>query len=383
MAILGADGRDPGNRQIVWITGWLGCMGNLVSNRLPYKEVQIMRVTVQPTKFIRTQKRVQLWLLILLTLFAYTPTTFAVNFNPTSVKGISQAYGFVLGQEYSLSRISKEFPELTANVDLARAQFGSTFPDIKTKLETQLKQAMGEKLFQETAASLRTKLRETLGRQPITRDIAANFLEQVKTRSKGEIESPVIEYLLAVKYAANPVGEFTDGFRQRYQTDGAGKSQGIKLTLQLPRSWASKEGERPHIVQKWQSENGTGMEMIAIEIHDAQGYSPTKKEMEEFVRSGEVKDTAPQGSTYIAAGNFNLEMQTGYWMQVAMLGERAGWKFYQDNLMYQLIFRGKAIGVTCAAGGPESEKLKVNEAFKKVRPLCQQVLNSLVLTQAY
>jgi hypothetical protein len=96
------------------------------------------------TKFIRTQKRAQLWLLILLTLFAYTPTTFAINFNPTSVKGIAQAYGFVLGQEYSLSRISKEFPELTVNVDLARAQFGSTFPDIKTKLETQLKKAMGE-----------------------------------------------------------------------------------------------------------------------------------------------------------------------------------------------------------------------------------------------
>jgi hypothetical protein len=56
-------------------------MGNLASNRLPYKEVQSMRVTVQPTKFIRTHKRVQLWLLILLTLFAYTPTTFAINFN--------------------------------------------------------------------------------------------------------------------------------------------------------------------------------------------------------------------------------------------------------------------------------------------------------------
>ncbi len=323
-------------------------------------------------------------LLLFILLLVYLPSTvFALNVNPTSLKGMAQAYGFVLGQEYSLARIAKEIPELTGGVELARAQFDSTFPDIKTKLEKQLKQAMGEKLFQETAASLRMKLRETLGRQQITSDIAASFLGQVKARSKGEIESPLLEYLLAVKYTANPVGEFADGFRQRYQTDGAGKSQGIKLTLQLPLSWASKEGERPHIVQKWQSENGTGMEMIAIEIHDAQGYSSTKKEMEEFVRSGEVKDTVPEGSTYIAAGNFNLEMQTGYWMQVAMSGDRAGWKFYQDYLMYLLFFRGKAIGVTCAAVGPESEKLKVNEAFKRVRPLCQQVLNSLVLAQAY
>jgi len=323
------------------------------------------------------------WLFFLLLLVFLPTTVFALNVNPTSVKGMAQAYGFVLGQEYSLSRIAKEFPELTGGVELARAQFGSTFPDIKTKLEKQLKQAMGEKPFQETAASLRTKLRETLGRQQITSDIAASFLGQVKARSKGEIESPVLEYLLAVKYTANPVGEFADGFRQRYQTDGTGKSQGIKINLQLPRSWAGKDGERPHIVQKWVSENGTGLEIIHLDIRDGQGYNPTKKEMEEFVKSGEAKDSVPDGSKYVDSGNFTLEKQTGYWLQMAMPLERAGMMMYQDALMYQFFFRGKAIGIMCQAGGPENEKPKVNEAFKRIRPLCQQVLNSLVLTQAY
>jgi hypothetical protein len=268
-------------------------------------------------------------------------------------------------------------------VELARAQFDSTFPNIKTKLETQLKNAMGEKLFQEMATNLLTKLRETLGRQQITKEIAANFLEQVKGRSKGVIESPVLEYLLAVKYTANPVGEFADGYRQRYQTDGAGKSQGIKLNLQLPRSWAAKEGERPHIVKKWVSENGSGLEIFLLDIRDGQGRNPTKKEIEEFVRSGEVKETVPEGSTYVASGNFTLEMQTGYWVQMTMPIERAEMKSYQEVLMYQFFFRGKAVGLMCQAGGPESEKPKVNEAFNRIRPLCQQVLNSLVLTQAY
>lgn len=272
---------------------------------------------------------------ILLALAVFPSASFAINFTPTSVKGIAQAYGFVLGQEFSLSRIAKEFPELSGSVELARAQFGSTFPDIRTKLETQLKNAMGKKLFQETATNLRTKLRETLGRQQLTREIATNFLEQVKARSKGEIESPVLEYMLAVKYTANPVGEFTDGYRQRYQTDDTGKSQGIKLNLQLPRSWAAKEGERPHIVKKWVSENGTGLEIILLDIRDGQGYIPTQKEIEEFVRSGEVKGTVPEGSTYVASGNFTLEMQTGYWIQMAMPIERAEMKFYQDVLMYE------------------------------------------------
>lgn len=255
-----------------------------------------MRVIVQFTKFIMTQKRMQRWLLILLTLLVCSTTTFAINFNPTSVKGIAQAYGFVLGQEYSLSRIAKEFPELTMISDLARSRFDSTFPDIKTKLETQLKSAMGEKLFQEMATITQTKIEGTLGRHQITREIAVNFIEQVKAKSKGEIESPIIEYLLAVKYTTNPVGELADGFRQHYQTEGIGKSQGVKINLQLPQSWARKEGERPHIVQKWVSENGTGLEMILLDIRDVQGYNPTKEEMEKFVSSGEAKDSVPGGS---------------------------------------------------------------------------------------
>lgn len=349
---------------------------------LLFKQVQIMRVVVHFPKFMGTKKRVQIWVLTLI-LFAYPPAIFAINFNPASLKGMSQAYGFVLGQEYSLSRIEKEFPELTGGVELARAQFSSTFPDINNKLEKELIQALGESQFQEIAAKLRIRIEKSIAGQNFTNDIAINFLEQVKARSKGKIENPVLEYLLAVKYTSNPVGEFVDGFRQRYQMDGTGKSQGIKLALQLPLSWAAKEGERPHVVQKWQSENGTGMEMMSIEIHDAQGYNPTKKEMEEFVRSGEVKGVVPKGTIYIASGNFNLEMRTGYWIQATMQGDRAGFEYYQNYLMYQIFFRGKAIGLTCAAVGPESEKINVNAAFKKVRPLCQQVLNSLVLMQAY
>ena len=323
------------------------------------------------------------WALGLLALVFYSSASLAINFNATSVKGIAQAYGFVLAQEYSLSRIEKELPELRAGVELARAQFGSTFPDITAKLETQLKQALGEELFQETRATLQTKLNGTLGRQQITLEIAGNFLQQVKSRSRGEIESPVLEYLLAVRYALNPTGEFWDRFRQRFETDGTGKSQGIRVNLQLPRSWLGMQGERPHIVQKWVSENGTGLETILLDIRDGQGYRPTKKEMDEFVRSGEVKDTVPDGATYIASGNFTLEKQNGYWVQMAMPLERAGVKIYQKVLLHQFFFRGKAIGITCQAGGAENDKSKIDDAFKRVQPLCQQVLNSIVLPQAY
>ncbi len=319
----------------------------------------------------------------LLVLFFYANTALAFNLTPTSVKGLTQAYGFIAGQDYSLSQIENEFSELATDIVFVRAQFNLTFPEIKAKLEKQLKLAMGERSFEEFKVGLPAKLKDTLGRQKITKEIAVNFLQKVKERSNGEIESPVLEYLLAVEYADNPAGEFADKFRKDFATDGTDKSLGIKLNMQLPRSWQAEIGKRPHIVQKWTSENGTGLEMILLDIRDVQGYNPTKKEMEEFVRSGEVKEIVPEGSKYLASGNFSLEKQHGYWIQMAMPLERAGIKMFHNSLIYQFFFRGKAIGIVCQAGGSENEKSKIDDAFKRIQSLCQRVLNSVVLPQAY
>jgi hypothetical protein len=290
----------------------------------------------------------------------------------------------VLGQEYSLVRIEKEYPDLAGRVILARHQFGAAFPNSQAKLEAQLKETFGDVKFRELAGSIQTKLRETLARQQLTHTMAVDFLDQVKGRSKGVIESPVLEYLLAVQYQNNPAREFADGFRQRYQTDGSGKSQGIKVNLQLPKSWLAKDGERPHIVQKWISLNSATFEMIQLIIQDGEGYNPTAQEMQQFVASGEVRSAVPDGATYVSSGNFSLEKQTGYWVVMTMPVERAGFTIYQESLMYQMYFHGKAIGILCSTGGPIGEpRQKISDAFKQMKPLCQQVLNSLVLPQAY
>ncbi|MFH1829463.1 MAG: hypothetical protein ABH871_01635 [Pseudomonadota bacterium] len=306
-----------------------------------------------------------------------------LNFNHASIKGLAQAYGFILGQEFSLERINKEYPDLYPSVLLAKAQFDSSFPDIKSKLKDQLVRAMGEKLFDKTDIDLKRQLQTSLGGQVITKDIAQSFLQQIKQRAEGNIDSPVLEYMLSVKYLSYPAGEFSEGYRQRFSTDGHRKSQGINLVLQVPKSWKAQEGERPHIVQKWVSQNGTGLEMIHLDIRDSEGYTPTNSEVEAFVSSGEIKDMVPSGATYISSGLFSLEMRKGYWIEMRLIQERAAIRLYQHSRIHQLFFRGKAIGLMCQTSNSIEDKVKADEAFKRIKPLCQQVLNSLVLLQAY
>lgn len=326
----------------------------------------------------------RIWLALLLYVCCASPAAATLNYTHTSIKALSKAYGFALGQEFGLARVERTYPEAAMQVELARLTFNSAFPDIKKKLEAELTAAMTEAKFKELRGEMEKKIRPLLTKQQLTPQLAQQFLDQVKVRAKGEdMEADVLRYLLAVRYASNPVVEFADGFRQRFRTDGAGKSQGIRLALQLPRSWLGKDGERPHIVQTWTSEGGTGGTMIALDIRDAQGYNPDRREMERFVKSGEVREVVPDGGTFHDVGTFTMEQRSGYWVDMSVKLERAGLRMYGRGTMHQLFINGKAVGLLCTSYSKEDEPQKANAAAKLNKPICQQVLNSLVLEQAY
>lgn len=321
-------------------------------------------------------------LLVLASALLATPPAFGLNVTSSAVKGLSQAYGFLIGQDHTLQRISIKYPELIPLVDLSRARFAAAFPDVKA-LEAHLRAALGPENFDEFAKKTLETVRATLDRHPLAADTATDFLEQVQARARGEIEPPVLEYLLTVKYASNPVREYTDGFRQRFSTDGSGKTRGIKLSLQLPRSWVAQDGERPHIVKKWTSEGGTGLEILTLDIRDAEGYDPDRDEIDRFLRSGEVKQTVPPGGVHIASGPFTVERRPGYWIEMKVTHERVGVEMYQRIVMYQVFLRGRAIGIMCQAVGSPRDAAKIDESLKRIRPLCHQVVNSMVLHQSW
>lgn len=304
----------------------------------------------------------------------------AINYSHKSIKGLSQAYGFLVAQDYSLSRIEKEFPELSLDVALVRKEFNSEFPGAKEVIQNHLKLAMSNNAYKETMQPFQ-KI-NSLFSQNITKDIAIDFIKKVARRSKGEIESPVLEYLLLIKYSNNPVGEFIDGYKQHYQTDGAGKSRGIILNLQLPKSWSSQDGERPHIVKKWTSENGSGSEMIMLDIRNI-GENITHKEIELLLNSSQIKSLPPPRFSYINSGKITLEGRPGYWIHMTGSRERMGIKLYQSSLIYQIFLHKKTIGINCITAGLESDQAQVDNKARRIAPLCKQVVNSLIINNLY
>ena len=46
---------------------------------------------------------------------------------------------------------------------------------------------------------------------------------------------------------------YAKGERYKYNSKGHEKSKGLEIQIEIPNDWIKKEGERPHIIQKFSS----------------------------------------------------------------------------------------------------------------------------------
>ena len=125
------------------------------------------------------------------------------------------------------------------------------------------------------------------------------------------------------------------------------------------------------------------MSNIVLMVQDTGDETVSRADMDQLVRSGEIRDTVPDGGEFIDGGAFSQEKRAGYWIEMAMPQERAGMRMYLRGRMYVLFFHNKAVSLMCMVASAENEVAKMTAAAAKLKPLCQQVMNSMVLDQAY
>jgi hypothetical protein len=307
----------------------------------------------------------------------------AIELNRSNQSGVAEAYGFVIGQQITLDRIAERYPELAREALLARLAFERTFGDVPDKIDPMLKNTLGSDEYEKFRADLTRQLKSQLNSDPLTKPIAEGFFDEVRGRADGDIYSPTLEYLLAIRFGDWPVEEYTKGFRQKYQTDGSGKSRGIVLHMQLPRSWEGMEGNRPHIVRKWKSEAGTGMGLIMLQVRKTQGVHITRADVAEMMQPGEVADLVPDGGVLKDYGMVSMENLPGYFTDFSILQERAGMAIFQKLRQYTFFYADRMVSIQCSAVGLERQHEAVDKSFESVKPLCIQVFNSVVIPDKY
>jgi hypothetical protein len=302
------------------------------------------------------------------------------------VRDVTQAYGFYLGQSFTLDLIETKFPDIAPQARMARLQFDASFGSSITNMDSEL--ARGGGGWSKTKGELRDKIATTLGTQPLTPDSAKEFAEAVTKRAKGEIPSPVVETLLTFHpyYLSKPACEFTDGFKARFSSDGSGKAKGVRLHLDYPKSWSSAEGNRPNIVRKFVSQHGRGFEMIMVivkELPFPTKQDVTDKEIEELVAElatpKALNKMLPEGASLVAGGPLKLDGRPGFYQKYSLTQQRLDLSFSTQVVSYTACYKTSMIQVYCQVSSETEDAKSLKQHFEKFEPLFRLVANSFVI----
>lgn len=295
----------------------------------------------------------------------------------------SEAYGYLIGQEYSLDYIKKKFPELELNIDRLQYSFNATFGKSKDVMKKYLSQYVREDEFKKYNEVLIAEIDKQLNNQPLTEDDAIAFLIEVDNRAKGNIATPVLETLLSFQYADLPHEEFLRGFTTIFKTKGHPKSKGTDWQIKVPKSWRAEEADRPNIIQKFLSDQqGTNQSIMLMVLPFPKGYAPTKAELNELFTDKGSRSIVPEEGKFISFTKMTLDNNIGGMLVYEQLTSRMDFKIKLRMAQFMFI-KDKKIYALQGIVSADNPELDLSLEMQKYLPLFRLVANSIVVNDQY
>jgi len=296
----------------------------------------------------------------------------------TGLQNAASAYGFILGQEFVLNKIKIEYPNLYSKTIEAEMMFKISLGKTKENLESLFTIKLPNQKFQE----LKDNILNEFSNLELDQDKAITFIEEVKNRSKGNIQSPIKEIILCYNFYKNPEEEYTKGFTKKFNTKGHDKSKGSDWTVTTPISWVAKEADRPNIIQKFISEGGYGNESIMLMIKDFPDETKiTESEINSFFSEKEAQTMLPPESKFLEFKKMTFDGIKGGMLRYEITNERLNYKITNYVEQFMFIYNRKLYFVTCNLSAPTNDY--PNLKHEKYSKLFKLVANSIVINQQY
>lgn len=179
---------------------------------------------------------------------------------------------------------------------------------------------------------------------------------------------------------------FAEGWRQVYGTKGHPKAKGLDCSLSVPASWSRREGERPNIVQVFDSGSENGRAMCSILIKDLpvpEGESLTQDDAREILSVEGLKDLVPEGGRLVESRQMTLDGSPAG----LVVMDRRMQRLDQEVVMRMASFvtiQGRAmVFVQCAVAVPPENEASLEAIYNTYEPVFRSIASSLVLNDKY
>jgi hypothetical protein len=303
----------------------------------------------------------------------------------TKDQRVKNAYGFLLGQEYSLNLVKVKFPNFSNRIIIAEELFNAEFGGAKEKMKDYLTNRMGDSLFKTYFNAALSKAKEMSQQIEFRDEIAVALISDVYNRANGQIPSPTLETLLYFKYLDYPEKEFTTGCTQVFKTKGHPKSKGTDWQIKVPKSWKAQEGDRPNIIQKFTSDFGDGKQIIMLMVKDLdlpQGYKITKQELTELFTEKAMKEMVDKDSKYLSFTKMTLDSQIGGMLEMEKINSRLDKKI-KIRMVSFIFVRNAQMYFLQGMISTDVLEEDLSLQMKKFLPLYKLVANSIVVNDQY
>jgi hypothetical protein len=162
-----------------------------------------------------------------------------------------------------------------------------------------------------------------------------------------------------------------------FETDGKGKSLGLKIKLAYPCIWSQADGDRPHVVKKFHYSFGDGSSIVQTLIITKMPATPSKKEIAELFTQRGLKEMVNDNGTFISGRKIQIDGIDCGEAIVAMQKETPVSNIYIKFIQYYLIYNDIMINISFATGG--NTEIIAKDLFEKYKLTFQTLATYTVI----
>ncbi|MEN9491487.1 MAG: hypothetical protein RJA63_1936 [Pseudomonadota bacterium] len=300
----------------------------------------------------------------------------------------SGAYGFCLGQRYSLDEVARVHPELAPRVavvaDRFDASLGQGCTNIESALRQRLKRYQGmdvDAYMLDMQKSMREQLKPSL-EMVRDRSVSEAFLDEVQSRADGKLDETIARALLeASQFYLKAPHQSWPRWTSMWSSRGHARGHGVRVRVRVPTLLTPAEPNAAHMLQKWTRalDDGAGHVMLAISVWPFEGGETMAEVLQEFRAD-------PEGVAEALFSSMNATHR--HWTPVTSLGRPALlFEMEVEAAQLTLTFRQRiqqlmavvpqgVVTLHCSVLVEVSRAETLSDWAERYEPLCSQFFNS-------
>lgn len=176
------------------------------------------------------------------------------------------------------------------------------------------------------------------------------------------------------------VQSYVNNTARIYSTKGHPKAEGLEITLKYPATWRAEEADRPHIVQKFGIQRGTGRDTCTLIV----GRPKTRlseKDIEALLSEDAFDQYVPEGGELLGGTSTSWDSLPALIVDVKLVQNQLGQKVVMYLRTYNTIYRNLWVQVHCGAADIEDSRA-LRDRFRRLSTSTFQLLANSVVFQS-